>query len=1050
MKNKSLLLSIFLILAVILSSSAVFAEDTADASLQQADDVDTIQEAIVQDEKLSAEYTVAAGSTGEQIQAQLDSMSDGDVLNLEDGTYTDVCIYVNKSITINGNGAKLVGFDNPSINTTPSIITNTSANGGYGIGNLATLYVVKANNVTINGLTIVAGANSSSETAGPSYSNALVYVESSNNLVLKDNVLDGSSWGLYLRFSHDAQIVENQIKNQAVTGILNFGSARTQIERNTVTNAKNHGIDVRHGTGPNVQVINNTVIGSKEGIYLMHSQGHTAANNELINCTISSISCYGSSNIEIYNNTMKKSRIGILLGGGYKNINVGENTFNLNNLPYPPTFVYFIAEGKSDFQSADSMMGTHSDSSENPVYTEYTEIPTPKDINVNYATILNPTGTTYKVPAGTSSADIQTIIANLNDGDTLEFEENAVYNDVSIYVDKNVKVIGNNATLIGYDSVDLANVPAKVTASTDENGYALSNPAVLYVLNNTGAVISGLNIIAQYPGYAPLSTVPPTSMEYKTAGIRTKDSINVTITNCKVDGASWGIYLEFSRGALVTNNEISNQFTTGILNFGTGNSILANNTITDAVNHGIDVRHGTGPNVTVFNNTISGSKEGIYLMHSKGHSVYGNTITDSSISGITCYGSGNEKVFDNSISGSRIGILLGGGYYNVTIGKNSYSLDSLPFPPTFVTYLAKVETTYDSASKAVGVYSDKYDTYIDASDVYKNPGEVEYKVKLTDSNGKPEAKQTVTFAIGDDTYTEITDSEGIATLALNLTEGKYDVAINYAGTDNFKAASENVTITVSSVKVPANNTAEAIQAAIDAAQEGDTIDLTAFDEYDVGNATIEVPVKGITIQGSGLTLIKGWGGPGNGIFHVSANDVTFKGIVFKDTNPNSVLTYYDDATKGANEVKGWGIHFQRAQNGVVDNCVFQDFNHGVRIQQQANNVTVMNSVFTGVTNYLRNDPTVNVEKGTKAIGVMGSQNPTIINNTFNGPMLDAISLASGCAGALVSGNTFNGNSYSIYFGGASTGGTLIDNNTFINCGYFKGLDNNGTEVEWEA
>ena len=110
----------------------------------------------------------------------------------------------------------------------------------------------------------------------------------------------------------------------------------------------------------------------------------------------------------------------------------------------------------------------------------------------------------------------------------------------------------------------------------------------------------------------------------------------------------------------------------------------------------------------------------------------------------------------------------------------------------------------------------------------------------------------------------------------------------------------------------------------------------------------------------------------------------------------------------------------------------------------------MNSVFTGVTNYLRNDPTVNVEKGTKAIGVMGSQNPTIINNTFNGPMLDAISLASGCGGAVVTGNTFNGNSYAIYFGGASTAGTLIDNNTFINCGFYNETDNNGTYVTWEA
>ena len=181
MNNKSLILSLFIIFVVILSSSAVFAQDTVNVDdVQQIDDVDSVQEAVVQDDELSSQHTVAAGSTGADIQDVLNNMKDGDVLNLENGTYTDVCIYVNKSITINGNGATLIGFDNPSKNTTPSIITNTTANGGYGIGNLATLYIVKANNVTITGLNIVAGADSSSATAGPKYSNALVYVESSH------------------------------------------------------------------------------------------------------------------------------------------------------------------------------------------------------------------------------------------------------------------------------------------------------------------------------------------------------------------------------------------------------------------------------------------------------------------------------------------------------------------------------------------------------------------------------------------------------------------------------------------------------------------------------------------------------------------------------------------------------------------------------------------------------------------------------------------------------------------------------------------------------
>ena len=262
------------------------------------------------------------------------------------------------------------------------------------------------------------------------------------------------------------------------------------------------------------------------------------------------------------------------------------------------------------------------------------------------------------------------------------------------------------------------------------------------------------------------------------------------------------------------------------------------------------------------------------------------------------------------------------------------------------------------------------------------------------------------------------------------------------------AATDDDVISANTYK-PDNNTADAIQKVISAASEGDVIDLSDIELYDVSNSTIEVGVAGITIQGSNTTVIQGWGGPGNGIFHVSASGVTFKGIIFVDTNPDSVLTYYDDATKNANEVKGWGIHFQRASEGLVDNCVFQDFNHGVRIQQQSNNVVVQNCVFSGVTNYLRNDPTVNVEKGTKAIGVMGSQNPMIINNTFNGPVLDAISLASGCGGAQVIGNTFFGNAYSIYFGGASTGGTLIKNNTFTACGYYSELDNNNTTVTWE-
>ncbi|WP_407375769.1 NosD domain-containing protein [Methanobrevibacter sp.] len=790
MNRKNLILAILLVFVVILSSSLVFAQESADTQLQQSNDIAIISQ--IDDNKLSSEQTIIANSTSEEIQEKINSLSDGDTLNFEAGEYKDICIYINKNITVNGNGATLIGYDTPSKDTTPQIITNSTADGGYAIGNLATLYIVKTTGVTINGLTIIGGANSAS-----TYSNALVYAMNSHNMTFTNNVLDGSSWGLYLQYCNDGKITKNTIQNQATTGILNFGSARTVIEENTVINAKNHGIDVRHGTGPNVQVINNKVIGSKEGIYLMHSKGHTAANNTLINCTISSITCYGSSNIKINGNKMQKSRIGVLLGGGYSQITIGENTFALDNLPYPPTFAYYVAEAKSDYQSAANMMGTHSDSSTNsPNYIAFTGIDTPKDIAIDYDTILAKTGTEWSVPEGTSSSDIQKMIDGMNDGDSLSFAENAVYENISIYTDKNIKIFGNNATLIGYDNIDLSNVPEKVRKSTSQGGYAVAYRAVLYVLNTTAAVVSDLNIAGKYPGYDTTKATTTTD-EYKTAGIYADQNKRLTVTGCDVSGASWGIFQQYSANSIISKNNVHDIYTTGIMNFGSPNALILENTITDAVNHGIDVRHGTGPNATIAFNTITGAKEGIYLMHSKGHNAYNNTIKDCKISGITAYGSGNEAIFNNSISGSRIGILLGGGYYNVTIGLNKFNLDFLPFPPTFVTYLARADSKYQSADNVMRTFSDKETVNMNVSDVisvgYTENG---FNVTLLDQDGKAIAKQSIIACIDGTNYTAVTNDKGIATVNTHLAPGNYSVDIIFKGTDNYAEANANATLNI--------------------------------------------------------------------------------------------------------------------------------------------------------------------------------------------------------------------------------------------------------------
>ena len=181
------------------------------------------------------------------------------------------------------------------------------------------------------------------------------------NGIIENNNISGGRFGLYLgsKFTnpnYDAIVRYNTVTDVSDMGIISFGSARSHIYNNTVINPKNHGIDVRHGSGPNCIVENNTIIGAREGIYLMHSAGHKAINNVLNFCDIG-ITCYGSSNIFCdENNFTNDTKIGFLLASGYTNIKIGENNdfSGLVFVPMPPTFTYNIVKANSDYMGLTS------------------------------------------------------------------------------------------------------------------------------------------------------------------------------------------------------------------------------------------------------------------------------------------------------------------------------------------------------------------------------------------------------------------------------------------------------------------------------------------------------------------------------------------------------------------------------------------------------------------------------------------------------------------------------------------------------------------------
>ncbi|MBO5966148.1 MAG: right-handed parallel beta-helix repeat-containing protein [Methanobrevibacter sp.] len=217
--------------------------------------------------------------------------------------------------------------------------------------------VANVNGFTLSGFNFICQGVTQANMKTPS---CLIIFNTTNGIVENNNI-SGGRFGIYLgsKFTnpnYDAIVRYNTVTGVSDMGIISFGSARSHIYNNTVINPKNHGIDVRHGSGPNCIVENNTVIGAREGIYLMHSAGHKAINNTLNNCDVG-ITCYGSSNIFCDENKfINQTKIGFLLASGYTNITIGENNdfSGLVFVPMPPTFTYNIVKANSDYVSLTS------------------------------------------------------------------------------------------------------------------------------------------------------------------------------------------------------------------------------------------------------------------------------------------------------------------------------------------------------------------------------------------------------------------------------------------------------------------------------------------------------------------------------------------------------------------------------------------------------------------------------------------------------------------------------------------------------------------------
>ena len=352
--NKKIFLSTLVILTIV-SISAVSAADV-----------------LAENETVSEASTIEIDNTmtNAEIQAKLDTATDNSVINFAAGDYSDVDLVIGSENTFNNETNETVSktIKNLTINGNGATLTGTPK-GMYYKG----IFEVKnVDGFTLSGFNFVAKNVTAANMMTPS----CVIIFNTTNGIIEDNNISGGRFGLYVgsKFTnpnYDTIVRRNVVSDVTDMGIISFGSARTYIVNNTIINPANHGIDARHGTGPNCTIENNYITGAREGIYLMHSQGHKALNNTIENSMVG-ITFYGSSNILADYNIINNTKIGFLLSAGYSNIQIGENN-DLSGLyftPMPPTFTYNILKGDSSYVGATSGTFSQTDANSNVTYVQ--------------------------------------------------------------------------------------------------------------------------------------------------------------------------------------------------------------------------------------------------------------------------------------------------------------------------------------------------------------------------------------------------------------------------------------------------------------------------------------------------------------------------------------------------------------------------------------------------------------------------------------------------------------------------------------------------------
>jgi parallel beta-helix repeat protein len=423
----------------------------------------------------------------------------------------------------------------------------------YFTGNNYDEIVVERNNIIIDGNGYMLQGTQAYDSKG-------IYLNGMSNVTVKNTIIRGFYYGVYLNSTSYCVLSRNNITNNGNHGIRLGYSSFNNVSGNKLTNNDDGGIWLEYSS--NNSVFNNNLISNTNGgIGLSYCSSNNISGNDIRN----NIYMLALWLWKSFGNIISGNNIVANYGGGIRLDSSSNNTLRTNNMIWNLDNFGVSGEALSDFVNDVDDSNTVDGK---PIYYWVSKQDSVVPLNAGYVALVNCTRIT---------------VQNLNltvkttQGILLAFTTNST-------------ITKNNIT----NSFIGADLRQSLNNSIVENNITNTGYGV-YVISSSKNIISGNNI---------------TNSEHGGILIDESSNNNSIVGNNIVVSGSNGIYLgHFSNNNIVSRNNIANHsYYGGITFWDSSNNIITENSITNNKYSGISLSNSSG-NIFYHNNFVNNTRQ---------------------------------------------------------------------------------------------------------------------------------------------------------------------------------------------------------------------------------------------------------------------------------------------------------------------------------------------------------------------------------------------------------------------------------------------------------